>query len=110
MGFRLLSTRLTAVLLLGCVALTTLGAAPAEEEREMLRAFDTALTALAYAAAGMCVFSIVWSAFVLMAESTEDNRSGRARNAVFSAIAGLVLALSAKGVSLALLNGLVPFP
>ena len=90
-------------------AFTTLAAAP-DERRAMLEAFDAALTALAYAAAGMCAFCIVWAAFALMGESTEERGDGKARGALFGAIAGLVLTLSAKGVSYALLEGIVPIP
>ena len=100
--------RAATVLLLAGVALASAGAAPAEE-REMLEAFNAVLTAMAYAAAGLCLFSIVWAGFVLMAEGGEE-RGGRARNAVLSAVAGLVLVLSAKAVALALLNGIVPIP
>ena len=96
-------------LLRGGVALASAGAAPAEE-REMLEAFNAVLTAMAYAAAGLCLFSIVWAGFVLMAEGGEERGGGRARNAVLSAVAGLVLVLSAKAVALALLNGIVPIP
>ena len=80
------------------------------EERDMLDAFDKALTAMVYTAAGLAVFAIVWAGFVLMAEGSSDRQVGRARAAVFTAIAGLVLVLSAKGVALALLNGIVPIP
>ena len=87
----------------------SLGQAP-PEEAAMLDAFDEALTAMVYAAAGLAVFAIVWAGFVVMAEGASDRQSGRARAAVFTAIAGLVLVLSAKGVALALLNGIVPIP
>ena len=80
------------------------------EEQEMLDAFDKALTAMVYVAAGLAVFAIVWAGFVVMAEGASDRQSGRARAAVFTAIAGLVLVMSAKGVALALLNGIVPIP
>ena len=101
--------RAATVLLLAGVALASVGAAPAEE-REMLAAFNEVLTAMAYAAAGLCFFSIVWAGFVLMAEGGGERGGGRARNAVLSAVAGLVLVLSAKAVALALLNGIVPIP
>ena len=99
---------LTATLLAGVVLATT-GAAPAEE-RAMLEAFDRVLTAMAYAASGLCLFAIAWAGFVLMAEGAEERGGGRAKSAVFLAVAGLVLVLSAKGVALSLRSGIVPFP
>ena len=101
--------RATTVLLLAGVALVTTGAAPAEE-RAMLDAFDEALTAMAYAAAGLCLFAVVWAGFLLMAEGAEERGGGKARSAVALAVAGLVLVLSAKGVAALLRSGVVPFP
>ena len=101
--------RLTTTLLLAGAALASVGAAPAEEQ-EMLRAISDALTAMAYAASGLCLFAIVWAGFVLMAEGGEERGGGRARSAVIGAVVGLVLALSAKGVVVALLSGIVPIP
>ncbi len=100
--------RLTTALLLCGVALVTTGAAP-EEERAMLDAFDAALTAMAYAAAGLTVFSLVWAGFLLMADGAEERGTGRARSAVFLAVAGLALVLSAKGVAALLRAGVLPF-
>ncbi len=100
--------RLTTALLLAGVALVTTGAAP-EEEQAMLDAFDAALTALAYAAAGLCVFAIAWGGFLLMADGAEERGIGRARSAVFLAVAGLALVLSAKGVAALLRAGVLPF-
>ena len=80
------------------------------EEQAMLDAFDGVLTAMVYAAAGLSVFAIVWAGFVVMAEGASDRPTGRARAMVILSIAGLVLVLSAKGVGLALLNGIVPIP
>ena len=97
-----------AILLAG-VSLATTGAAPAEE-RAMLEAFDRVLTAMAYAASGLCLFAIVWAGFVLMAEGADERGGGRARSAVFLAVAGLVLVLLAKGVAALLRSGIVPFP
>ncbi len=97
----------TALLLCG-VALVTTGAAP-EEERAMLDAFDDALTAMAYAASGLTVFSLVWAGFLLMADGAEERGGGRARSAVFLAVAGLALVLSAKGVAALLRAGVLPF-
>ena len=100
--------RLATALLFAGVALVTTGAAP-EEERAMLDAFDAALTAMAYAAAGLTVFSIVWAGFLLMADGAEERGFGRARSAVFLAVAGLALVLSAKGVAALLRAGVLPF-
>ena len=108
MGVAVVRRLLTAILLTG-VALATTGAAPAEE-RAMLAAFDAVLTAMAYAAAGLCVFAIVWAGFVLMAEGAEERGGGRAKSAVFMAVVGLVLVLLAKAVAALLKSGIVPFP
>ena len=99
---------LAATLLAGA-ALATTGAAPAEEQA-MLDAFDRALTAMAYAASGLCLFAIVWAGFVLMAEGGEERGGGRAKAAVVMAVVGLVLVLSAKGVAALLHSGVVPIP
>ena len=102
--------RLTATLLAGA-ALATTGAAPPPEEGAMLEAFDKALTAMAYAGAGLCFFAIVWAGFVLMAEGSEERGGGRAKSAVILAVVGLVLVLSAKGVAALLRHGIIPsFP
>ncbi len=90
------------------VALVLMGASP--EEQAMLAAFDRALTAMSFAAAGLCFFAIVWAGFVLMAEGGEERGGGRAKSAVALAIVGLVLALSAKAVAALLRSGLVEFP
>ena len=108
MGVAVVRRYLTATLLAG-VALGTTGAAPAEE-RAMLEAFDRVLTAMAYAAAGLCLFAIVWAGFVLMAEGAEERGGGRARTAVVMAVVGLVLVLLAKAVAALLRSGIVPFP
>ena len=76
----------------------------------MLDAFDRALTAMAYAASGLCLFAIVWAGFVLMAEGGEERGGGRAKAAVVMAVFGLVLVLSAKGVAALLRSGVVPIP
>ena len=96
-----------AVTLLAGAALATTGAAPAEEQ-EMLRQFDRVLTAMAYAASGLCFFAIVWAGFVLMAEGGEERGGGRAKAAVVMAVVGLVLVLSAKGVAALLSHGVIP--
>ena len=101
---------LTSTLLVGA-ALATIGAAPPPEEQAMLEAFDKALTAMAYAGSGLCVFAIVWAGFVLMAEGGEERGGGRAKAAVVLAVVGLVLVLSAKGVAALLSHGVIPsFP
>ena len=76
----------------------------------MLEAFDRALTAMVYAASGLCLFAIVWAGFVLMAEGAEERGGGRARTAVVMAVVGLVLVLLAKAVAALLRGGIVPFP
>ena len=65
---------------------------------------------MAYAAAGLCVFAVVWAGFVLMAEGADERGGGRARTAVVLAVVGLVLALLAKAVAALLRSGLVDFP
>ena len=101
--------RALAATLMAGAALATTGAAPAEE-RAMLEAFDRVLTAMSYAAAGLCVFAIVWAGFVLMAEGADERGGGRAKTAVAMAVVGLALVLSAKGVAALLKSGLVEFP
>ena len=108
MGVALVRRFLSATLLAGA-ALATTGAAPPEEQA-MLDAFDRVLTAMAYAASGLCLFAIVWAGFVLMAEGGEERGGGRAKAAVVLAVVGLVLVLSAKGVAALLRSGLVDFP
>ena len=108
MGVALVKRALTATLLAG-VALATTGAAPAEEEA-MLAAFGSVLTAMAYAAAGLAVFAIVWAGFVLMAEGGGERGGGSAKTAVVLAVVGLVLVLSAKGVAALLRAGIVSLP
>ena len=101
--------RLLAATLLAGAALATIGAAPPEEQA-MLDAFNEVLTAMAYAAAGLCLFAIVWAGFVLMAEGADDRGGGRAKSAVIMAVVGLVLVLLAKAVAALLKSGLVDFP
>ena len=108
MGVARVKRTLTSTLLVGA-ALATVGAAPAEE-RAMLDAFDKALTAMVYAGSGLCLFAIVWAGFVLMAEGGEERGGGRAKTAVVTAIVGLVLILSAKGVAALLKHGVIPLP
>ena len=110
MGVALVRRAFAATLLAGA-ALATGGAAPPPEEQAMLDAFDRALTAMAYASSGLCLFAIVWAGFVLMAEGSEERGGGRAKTAVVMAVVGLVLVLSAKGVAALLKHGVIPsFP
>ena len=99
--------RAATLLALTAAALVCMGATP--EERAMLAAFDRVLTAMAYAATGICVFAIVWAGFVLMAEGADERGGGRARSAVILAIAGLVLVLLAKSIAALLRSGIVGF-
>ena len=71
--------RAATLLILTGAALVFTGAAP-EEHDTMLEQFDRVLTAMAYAAAGLAVFAIVWAGFVLMAEGGEE-RAGAERRA-----------------------------
>ena len=102
--------RFATISALGAAALLASAAAPAEAEQEaMLDAFDAALTAVAYAASGLALFGLVWAGFLLMADGA-DERGRRARSAVFLTIAGLALALSAKGLATLISNGVIPIP
>ncbi len=95
--------RVTNILLASGAALASVASAVPEYERdEMLKAFDAALTGMAYAGVGLCFFAIVWAGFVLMAEGAEGEGRGRARNAALMAVVGLVAVLLAKGIALAL--------
>ena len=98
--------RIAAVLALVCIAVASMGLIP--EEEAMLKSFDRVITAMSFAAAGLCVFAIVWSGFVLMAEGSEERGGGRARSALVMAVVGLALVLSAKGVSLLVLRVIIP--
>ena len=101
--------RLGAILLLAAGALASMAAEP-PGDAEMIAQFDRVLTGMAYAASGLALFSIVWAGFVLMAEGSEERGSGRARAAVMGSVMGLVLVLSAKGITFALTEtvGTVP--
>ena len=106
MGVALVRRAVNLPLLTGA-ALVFMGAAP-EEKEAMLHAFDRVLTAMAYAGSGLCLFAIVWAGFVLMAEGSEERGGGRAKSAVFLAVFGLVLVLSAKGIATLLRHGVIP--
>ena len=101
--------RLAAALLLAGSALASMAAEP-PGDAEMIYQFDRVLTAMAYAAGGLALFSIVWAGFVLMAEGSEERGRGRARAAVMGSVIGLVLVLSAKTVTFALTNAVGTVP
>ena len=103
--------RLLITLALGAAALVSTAAAPdaAEAEQAMLDAFDAALTAVAYAASGLALFGLVWAGFLLMADGA-DERGKRGRSAVFLTVAGLAIALSAKGLAALISAGVIPIP
>lgn len=103
--------KLLTILSLGAVALVATAAAPDADvaEQAVLEAFDAALTAVAYAASGLALFGLVWAGFLLMADGTEG-RGARARSAVFLTIAGLGVALSAKGLAALISAGAIPIP
>ena len=102
--------RFSTIIALGAAALLASAAAPADAERAaMLDAFDAALTAVAYAASGLALFGLVWAGFLLMADGAES-RGARGRSAVFLTVAGLAIALSAKGLAALISAGVIPIP
>ena len=105
-----MARRLAGLLPATGAALASISAAPDEAQAEMVRAFDAVLTGMAYAGVGLCLFAIVWAGFVLMAEGAEGQGPGRgkARNAVFMAVVGLVVVLLAKGIAAAITVGVIP--
>ena len=104
-----MAQRLTALLLSSVAALASVAAAPQQDEMDNLTAaFDAVLTGMAYVGAGLCVFAIVWAGFLLMAEGAEgEGRGGRARNAVFMAVVGLVVTLLAKGIAAGIIGRII---
>ena len=80
------------------------------EKLHMLLVFDLFLTDAAKLAAVLAFFSLVWAGFLHMAEGADERSVGRAKRAVVMALGGLVIVLSAKGISTALLNGVIPIP
>ena len=107
--------RITTILLPSGAALASIAAAPEDKREQMQAAFDAVLNGMAYAGVGLCLFAIVWAGFVLMAEGTEGQGPGRgkARNAVFMAVVGLVVLLLARAIALALnsqLADVLPIP
>ena len=101
-------TRTIHVALIVAASFVAAGTAPGEE-RQMLVAFERALTAMVYVAASVSVFAIVWAGFLLMAEGA-DERAGRARNAVALAVVGLAVVLAARGIAALIRNGVIPVP
>lgn len=101
--------RLALPILLVATSVMAMAAEP-PGDAEMIAQFDRVLTAMAYAAAGLSVFSIVWAGFLLMAEGSEERGRGRARAAVMGSVVGLVLVLSAKGVTFALTRAVGTVP
>ena len=95
---------LTATVLPVFLAIVFMGQA-AVEKLHMLQSFDFFLTDAAKLAGVLAFFSLVWAGFLHMAEGSDEGSRGRARRAVAMALGGLVLVLSAKGVSVALING-----
>ena len=95
------------ILLASGAALASVAAAP-DEKGELLKAIDAVLTGMAYAGVGLCLFAIVWAGFVLMAEGAEGQVRGKARNAVFMAVVGLVVVLLAKAIALVISGRLGP--
>ena len=95
-----MARKLTALLLSGVAALASVAAIPRQDEMDNLTAaFDAVLTGMAYLGAGLCFFAIVWAGFLLMAEGAEGENRGKARNAVFMAVIGLVVVLLAKAIA-----------
>ena len=104
-----MAQRLTVLLMSWVAALASVAAAPRQDEMDNLTAaFDAVLTGMAYVGAGLCVFAIVWAGFLLMAEGAEgEGRGGRARNAVFMAVVGLVVTLLAKGIAAGIIDRII---
>ena len=100
--------RLTSILLSSGAVLASVAAAPGDEREELLRTIDAVLSGMAYAGVGLCFFAIVWAGFVLMAEGTEGQGRGKARNAVVMAVVGLVVVLLAKAIALVISGRLSP--
>ena len=103
-----MAPRLSVVLLSSVAALASVAAAPRQDEIDNLTAaFDAVLTGMAYLGAGLCFFAIVWAGFLLMAEGAEGENRGRARNAVFMAVVGLVVVLLAKGIAAGIVGRII---
>ena len=103
-----MAPRLTALMLASTVTLASVAAeGPEDKAAAMQAAFDAVLTGMAYLGAGLCFFAIVWAGFLLMAEGAEGENRGRARNAVFMAIVGLVVVLLAKGIAAGIVGRII---
>ncbi len=102
--------RLTGSILLVAWALAAMGADAPIQKGNMLLSFVRVLDAMVYAAAGLCLFAVVWAGFLLMAEGAEERGVGRARASVVLGVAGLVLTLSARGIVLVLVKVVDPTP
>ena len=102
--------RIANILLASGAALASVAAGPEDKREQMQAAFDAVLNGMAYAGVGLCLFAIVWAGFVLMAEGAEGQGPGRgkARNAVFMAVVGLVVVLLANAIARVLGGPLVP--
>ena len=92
--------RVANILLASGAVLASVAAAPRAGKEQLLDAIDAVLSGMAYAGVGLCFFAIVWAGFVLMAEGAEGQGRGKARNAVFMAVVGLVVVLLAKAIAL----------
>ena len=103
-----MAPRLSALLSSGVAALASIAATPRQDEMNaMTAAFDQALSGMAYLGIGLCFFGIVWAGFLLMAEGAEGENRGRARNAVFMAVVGLVVVLLAKGIAAGIIGRII---
>ncbi len=103
-----MAPRLTALMLASTATLASVAAeGPEDKAAAMQAAFDAVLTGMAYLGAGLCFFAIVWAGFLLMAEGAEGENRGRARNAVFMAIVGLVVVLLAKGIAAGIVGRII---
>ena len=71
-----MARKLTALPLAATADLASVAASPDDEMKAMTAAFDAALTGMAYAGAGLCLFAVVWAGFVLMAEGAEGEGRG----------------------------------
>ncbi len=100
---------LTATILPVGFSLVFMGQA-AVEKLHMLQSFDLFLTDAAKLAGALAFFSLVWAGFLLMVDGADEGSRGRARRAVAVTLGGLVLVLSAKGISVALVSGVIPIP
>ena len=103
--------RFTAIISLGAAALVLTAAAPDADaaERAMLDAFDAALDRGRLRRLRPGPVRAGLGRLPLMADGAEG-RGTRARSAVFLTIAGLGVALSAKGLAALISAGVIPIP